>query len=260
MIKIENLYFKYDKNPIFSNISLSLKDRINIIVGPNAAGKSTLLKCIFGILPAKGRIFWDDKQLSEMSREERMNLMVYLPQQDMEGTSLTVFETVLLGRLESLEWKVKDEDLEKTLLALQSLGIESIASRKMNQLSGGQRKLVSIAQTLVRDPKLILMDEPTNSLDMQKQLELFSIIKEVSVKKDMMFIIVMHDINLSCRYADSLVVLNSGGEFYSQGNPKEIVTEEMLREVYGVDAYIMLNENEIPVVSPIRSIKNTISK
>ncbi|MCR6544354.1 ABC transporter ATP-binding protein [Dehalobacterium formicoaceticum] len=260
MITIENLYFKYDKNPIFTDLSLSLKDKVNIIVGPNAAGKSTLLKCIFGLLPAKGEILWDDKRLSEIPRKEKMNLMVYLPQQDMAETTLTVFETVLLGRLESLAWKVGDDDLEKALTALEALNIDSIARRKMNQLSGGQRKLVSIAQTLVRDPKMILMDEPTNSLDMQKQLELFSIIEEVSIKKDMMFIIVMHDINLSSRYADSLVVLKSGGEFYSQGNPKEIVTEEMLKEVYGIEAYVMLNENDIPVVSPIRSVKDTIAQ
>lgn len=254
MISIENLSFQYDEHPVLANLCLNIRDPLNIIVGPNAAGKSTLLKCLFGLLPAKGKMAWKGVSFSEMTKVERMDLMVYMPQHDVGQTALTVFETVLLGKLGSLSWKVRDEDLEITLNALKALGIENLAKRYMHQLSGGQRKLVSIAQILVREPEIILMDEPTNNLDMQKQLELFTIIKEVIAEKEIMFVIVMHDLNLSCRNADSIIVLNQGGQLYDQGAPREIITKKMLRDVYGIDAYVTVDDNDVPLISPICSL------
>jgi iron complex transport system ATP-binding protein len=254
-MRINHLTFGYGKVPVFHDMCLSFEKSLNIIVGPNAAGKSTLLKCVFGLLPAQGQIAWQGTDLSRMSREERLNLMVYLPQQEISDTALTVFEAVLLGRLDSLCWKVSDTDLEKVMGALRTLRIEVLAERYVNELSGGQRKLVSIAQTLVRDPKIVLMDEPTNSLDLQKQLELFTTIRQIIAYKKIMFVVVMHDLNLSCRYADQLTVLDGSGGIYASGPPREVVTDKMLRDVYGVDAQIMHDESGVPVVAPICSVQ-----
>ncbi len=254
MISINSLTFGYGDTKVLDNLSINFKKKLNVVIGPNAAGKSTLLKCIFGILNPKGDVFWQGNNISKMSKEEKMALMVYLPQQDMGDTMLTVFETILLGRISSLSWIVKDEDLERVYLTLKCLGIEDLAKKYVSELSGGQKKLVAIAQTLVRNPRMILMDEPTNSLDMKKQLELFEIITQIIEYRDIEFLIVLHDLNLACRYAEQLTILDSNGRQYASGNPKDIVTEQMIEKVYGVNARVMQNDKGVPVISPISSI------
>jgi iron complex transport system ATP-binding protein len=186
-----------------------------------------------------------------------MEIMVYLPQEEMPPVFLTVFEITLLGKLPTLGWKVMESDINKVYRTLRGLHIESLAERYVGEISGGQKKLVSIAQTLVRDPKVILMDEPTNSLDMQKQIELFDIIHQIIQVKDITFIIVLHDLNLSCQHAEQLTIMNGNGGVYSNGNPVDIVTEEMLKTVYGVEADVIYDKNGKPIVTPVRSVQNT---
>jgi iron complex transport system ATP-binding protein len=248
------LTYGYSSAPVFENISVDFSKNLNVIIGPNAAGKSTLLKCLFGLLKAQGNIAWKGKDILRMPHDERADIMAYLPQDDIPPTSLTVFETVLLGRLFSLKWKVVDADREKVYSTLESLHIETLAERCVAELSGGQRKLVSIAQTLIRDPDIILMDEPVNSLDMQKQIELFDIIHQIINVKNIMFVIVMHDINLSSKHADQLTILDGGGNIFASGKPQDIVTRKMLRDVYSVEADITHDKNGIPVVIPNRSL------
>lgn len=255
MIQIDSLCFDYDCFPVFKDLSVDFKEKLNIIIGPNAAGKSTLLKCIFGLLKAKGRILLNGTDLLAMSKEELMSEMVYLPQEEMPSAFLTVFEITLLGKLPTLSWKISNDDIEKIYETLRGLHIEALAERYVGEISGGQKKLVSIAQTLVRDPKVILMDEPTNCLDMQKQMELFDIIHRIIKEKDISFIVVMHDLNLSCQHAEQLTILDGSGGVYANGKPADIVTEEMLRKVYGVEADVIYGKNGIPVVTPYRSVQ-----
>lgn len=181
MLKINNLKFAYNKNKknIFENLSLQFTKGFNVILGPNGAGKSTLIKAIFGLVASEGEIFYGSKNLTEMKINEKIELMSYLPQMDLDSSNLTVLEMVLLGRLPDLNTKVSDEDLNVVMETLISLNIYDLANRIFTQLSGGQKKLVFIAQTLVRYPKLLLLDEPTNSLDLQKQLELCYLLKEI---------------------------------------------------------------------------------
>ena len=253
MLKIENLSFSYGKTPVFKDIDLQIDKGINILIGPNAAGKSTLVKSIFGLLNPKGCISWKGRSLQDLSLEDRTELMVYIPQEDMAGSSLTVFETVLLGRLSSLAFKVQDKDLNAVMNALVTLRIENLAKRKLSELSGGQKKLASIAQSLVRSPEIILMDEPTNNLDIQRKLELFDVIRKISIEKKILFIIVMHDINLSLRFADNLIIMNSKGEIEKQGIPENIIDEEILEKVYNIKADVY-RIDEKTMIWPKKSI------
>lgn len=260
MITVDALTFAYGNKvaPVFDRLSLAFPKNLNIIIGPNAAGKSTLLKCIFGLLQAEGAVRWQEKDLRVMPKEERMEIMVYLPQEELPPAFLTVFEMTLLGKVPTLGWKISSRDLAKVYGTLQGLNIADLAERYVGEISGGQKKLVSIAQTLVRDPNVVLMDEPTNSLDMQKQLELFQIIRQIIAVKDMQFIIVLHDLNLACQYAEQLTILDSHGRVYANGRPADIVTAEMLRTVYGVEAEVIYNKDGVPVVTPIASV-NTMN-
>jgi iron complex transport system ATP-binding protein len=163
-------------------------------------------------------------------------------------------EFVLLGRLNSLTWKVCDDEISLAYDVMTDLGILDIATRPMNSLSGGQQQMVSVAQALVRKPYLLLLDEPTNNLDLQRQLELFELIKEITIKNKIITLAVLHDINFAARYADEIIVIHNGA-VHSSGPPSQIINEKMIREVYGVNATITSTAEGIPQVSPICSMR-----
>ena len=264
MLNIQDLGFAYStaksQDVVFENLNILFKPGLTVILGPNGAGKSTLLKTIFGLLKYDGEIHYMSENLTSMKTSEKTKLMSYLPQMDIDNSMLTVFEMVLLGRLPELGYKVADQDLDIVLQTLEALNIGSLAERNFGELSGGQKKLVFIAQTLVREPKLILLDEPANSLDLQKQLELCQLLTTIVSRQQVDIIVVMHDINLTARYAQNVVVMDGKGSLYSTGTPKKVITTEMLREVYGVIAGVTHDENGIPVVSPIRSIRGSFAE
>lgn len=263
MLKIKDLSFSYKtkkgKNLVFDDLSIPFMPGFNVILGPNGSGKSTMLKSIFGILNYKGEIWFGGNEITEISRDEKTKLISYLPQMDIETSALTVMEMVLLGRLPELTRRVKEKDLNIVNETMNSLNISHLATRPFNELSGGQKKIVFIAQTLVREPKIMLLDEPVNSLDLQKQLELCSLLRQIINEKNMNIIVVLHDINLASRFAHYMIILDSEGKLYSTGKPQEVVTEKMLEEVYGVVSSVSYDENGIPSVSAIKSV-NTSSK
>lgn len=259
MLTVNNLSFSYKKSKrsqrVFDNVNMAFKKGLNVILGPNGAGKSTLLKAIFGLLEYEGDIVYGRESITSMDTEEKIKLISYLPQMDVDLSTLTVLEMVILGRLPELGHKVSDDDLNIVMDTLESLNIAPLAARSFSELSGGQKKLVFIAQTLVRNPKLILLDEPVNSLDLQKQLELCQLLQKIVRKQDVDIIIVLHDINLAARYAQHIVVIDGAGSVYSSGEPREVITSDMLREVYGVTANVSYDEKGIPIISPICSIR-----
>lgn len=255
MLRTENISFAYKtrkgKFPVFQGLTMEFPSGFNVILGPNGAGKSTLLKSIFGLLRYEGTIWYGKENITIMNNDERTKFMSYLPQMDISSSMLTVLEMVLLGRLPELGRKVKDIDLQEAMGTLEMLNIEDLAPRHFAELSGGQKKTVFIAQTLVRNPKVILLDEPVNSLDLQKQLELCHFLRNLS--KDTIIIVVLHDINLASRFAKHIGVLDNNGNLYGAGSPKEVVTEKMLNKVYGVIASVNYDEDDRPVVSAIKS-------
>ncbi|ALF24222.1 ABC transporter ATP-binding protein [Fusobacterium nucleatum subsp. nucleatum] len=258
MLEIKDLSFSYNKHEenIFENLSINFAKGFNVILGPNGAGKSTLLKAIFGLLRYQGYIYYDDINLSKINFNKKVELISYLPQMDLNISPLTVLEMVLLGRLPELNQKISDEDIKAVTEILKALNIENLITRTFSELSGGQKKMVFIAQTLVRNPKLILLDEPTNSLDLQKQLELCQFLKNFIELKKVDIVTVLHDINLAIRYADYIVILSNKGKLYDSGEAKKVITEKMLREVYGVSGNVILDDENKPIISLKKSIRD----
>lgn len=257
MVKVKNLKFAYknNSNPVFKDLTIEFASGFNVILGPNGAGKTTLVKSIFGLLDYQGQILYGDKNITSMSLSEKIKLMSYLPQMDINMSSLSVLEMVLLGRLPDLSRKISDEDLDIVMETLESLSIVDLAPRNFSDLSGGQKKLVFIAQTLVRKPRLIILDEPTNSLDLQKQLELCQLLKRIVLDKGVDLIVILHDINLAARYGDHIVLINDDGSHYVSGPPKDVITSRMLLDVYGVIGDVSLDSNQIPLVFPKASVR-----
>ena len=175
---------------------------------------------------------------------------------DLNISPLTVLEMILLGRLPELHQKISDEDIEAVTEILKALNIEDLITRTFSELSGGEKKMVFVAQTLVRNPKLILLDEPTNSLDLQKQLELCQFLQNFIKLKKVDIIVILHDINLAIRYADHIVILSNDGKLYNSGEAKKVITEKMLREVYGVSGNVILDDENKPIISVKKSIRD----
>lgn len=253
MLAISNLSFSYGKKLVLQDINLECEPMLTAIIGPNATGKSTLLKCIAGLMKHQGKVTLKGQRIDG---EIASSLVSYLPQDNGVPISLTVLEAVLLGRHQSLSWRVGHEDLNLVFGVLEDLGIEELSTRPLNQLSGGQQQIVSIAQSLVREPQVLLMDEPTSSLDLYRQLEIFNLIREITWSRGMITLVAIHDLNLAARYADRIVVMDKG-RIYATGEPSEILTPEMINTVYNVKADVYLDMNDLPVVVPKVSASQT---
>jgi len=257
-LQIANLKFAYNPSkPVLRDIDMqALPGKITALLGPNAAGKSTLLKCIAGILRPEGRIMLDGRELNSFKKEDITRDTSYLPQDSSSGAVLTVFEVVLLGRLQSLTWRVSKDDLDIVLNILEELSIHELALRLFNELSGGQKQMVSIAQALVRQPRVLLLDEPMSNLDIQHEIEILDLIRDITVQKGITTVITFHDLNLAARYADKMVILKDG-KVYAAGEPKTVLTPEMMRSVYGVNSTVRIDNGTIQI-TPLSSVRSKV--
>ena len=257
-IRIESLSFAYGSRPVLDDVTLpaAWPGELLGLVGPNAAGKSTLLKCAAGLLPAKGRIWLDDEEVRTSDQWCHLRRQVtYLPQEYASTAALTVFEAVLVARQQTASWVVGDDDVAAVATILDELRLEPIALRYLSELSGGQRQMVAVAQALAREPRVLLLDEPTSSLDLQRQLELLQLVQSLAVERSMTVLIALHDLNLAARFVDRLVILHHGRS-YADGPPADVLTEMMLWQVYGVDARVEHDADSLPHITPLRSVRD----
>ncbi len=244
-LRAKDLSFAYGTRRVLNHVSLELRPGITALVGPNAAGKTTLLKCLGGLLTSNGQITFDARPLTDFSRKDLSRVISYLPQAGINGGSLSVFEVVLLGRLHDLSWRVSAADIARVQVLLEELSLSDLAGRMFRELSGGQAQRVLIAQALIREPAVLLLDEPTSNLDLLHQFEVCTRILELTQSRGMITVVTMHDLNLASRFADQMVVLNAG-EIHSVGTPMQVLTPEMMAEVYRVDVEIKTNESGCP--------------
>ena len=202
---------------------------LTALIGPNAAGKSTLFRRIAGVLRGSGTI--------EVSGATRGGIC-YMPQDTAANAVLTVFESILLaGRGGSGGWRVSDSELARIDEIMALLTIAPLAFRNLGELSGGQRQLVSLAQVLIRQPDVLLMDEPTSALDLHRQVEVLELVRELASESDMVVIAALHDLNQALRYCAQTLVL-ADGQLQAAGETTDVVTENMLARVYAVRARI----------------------
>jgi len=224
------------------------------ILGPNGSGKSTLIKCINKILKPKGAIFIDEKSLNQLSITDIAKKMGYVPQSEAIGMSITVFDAVLMGRRIHMGWKPSVCDLEVVQSILVKMGIDDLALEDIWELSGGQRQRVYLARALAQEPTILLLDEPTSSLDIKHQLDTLETLRSLVKDLNISVIMAIHDINLAARYSDTIALIMEG-QIYKIGKPLEILTPETIFEVYGVHADFYYDPQGIPVVIPVCSLK-----
>jgi iron complex transport system ATP-binding protein len=254
-LKVKDVEFSYASVPILKDICIELaKSEMLGVVGPNGAGKSTLLRCIDRILePQRGSILLDEREIKKMSMLELAKKLGYIPQSTSQVFPATVFDTVLMGRRPHIGWRSGEKDMKNVLKTLQMLKIEKFAMRDINELSGGQQQKVFIARALTQEPDVLLLDEPTSNLDIRHQLEVMDIIKNIVREEELSAIMAIHDLNLASRYADRIIMMNSG-KIFAAGDPVSVLTPDNIKWVYGVEAEVN-NNNGRPYIVPIRAVR-----
>lgn len=252
MIEINELAFAYSHREIFGGINIVAgPGEIISILGPNGSGKTTLLRCINKILkPTKGTIHIRGKRVSDIRLRELSKLIGYVPQSEAGTFPFTVFETVLMGRRPHIGWSIRNHDLGIVSEIIHHLKLEGLRQRSINELSGGERQRVLIARALAQEPAIMLLDEPTSSLDLRHQLEVLEVVAALVKNKRMGAIMAMHDLNLAARFSDKIIMLHQGKMFCS-GTPSEVMTPENIRAVYGVEADVR-RQNGYLVIHPLR--------
>ncbi|MFH1153885.1 MAG: ABC transporter ATP-binding protein [Pseudomonadota bacterium] len=252
MLKATDLHFGYEGGDILNGVSARIEpSRILSIVGPNGTGKTTLMKCILGILrPRTGTVRINGRNILSMQRRQIAQSLGYVPQAIPSRFSASVFETVLTGRRPHISWRPSTRDLDVTAQVMTSLNLDDLAMRDMARLSGGQAQKVLLARALVQETPYLLLDEPTSNLDLRHQLEMLEIIAQLSREQGMGVMMAMHDLNLAARFSDTILMLSQGAVACS-GPPHTVMTPENIRTVYGVDARVS-TENGYLYIQPLR--------
>ncbi len=247
--EIDDIKFSYGSRQVLDGVSFTVeKDNIISILGPNGVGKTTLIKCINKVLtPDTGAVFLEGNNLHQMRKRDIAKNIGYVPQKS-ELSRTTVFDSVLLGRRPHFEWDISEKDIRLAGRVLHLLGLDELALKYVDEISGGEYQLVQMARVLVQKPKVILLDEQTNRLDLSNQHMIMQLIKNIVQRYHIAVVMISHDLNLAIRYSDKFVLMKDG-MVYAVGD-HEIITPENIKAVYNIDAYVE-NVRGIPVVIPI---------
>ncbi len=237
IFRVADICFSYNSHPVLTNVTFSLdKGQILCVLGMNGAGKSTLLKCLNRILKSEtGSVMVEEEDIFRMSRNDVARHMGYVAQKHPE-TRMSVFETVLMGRKPHIKWALTARDYDLVEKIIDQIGIGDLAMRPVSSLSGGEVQKVAIARALAQSPSVLLLDEPTSSLDLKNQLEVMGLIRRVVTGRGLTAVIVIHDINIAMRFGDFFLFLKNH-RIHSL-SASECISEEMIRQIYGVDVVL----------------------
>ncbi|MFJ8567544.1 ABC transporter ATP-binding protein [Streptomyces sp. NPDC093514] len=250
----ENVTLGYDQRVIAENLSVEIPDNsFTVIVGPNACGKSTLLRALSRMLkPAAGRVLLDGQAIGSMPAKKVAKTLGLLPQSSIAPDGITVADLVSRGRYPHQgllrQWSAEDERVVNESMA--STGVAELADRAVDELSGGQRQRVWIAMALAQQTPLLLLDEPTTYLDIQHQIDVLDLCAELHENQGRTLVAVLHDLNHAARYATHLIAMR-GGEVVAEGPPQEVVTAELVEKVFGLRCQVIDDpETGTPLVVP----------
>jgi len=246
---VNDIKFSYRSRKVLDGVTFSIHENdVVAVLGPNGAGKTTLMKCLDRILvPDAGSVLLEGSDLNEMNKSAVAKSVGYVAQRG-ETSRMTVFDSVLLGRKPHFEWDFTVKDLRLVGRVLHLMGLDDLALKYVDEISGGEYQLVQVARVLVQQPKVILMDEPTSNLDLSNQHMIMHVIRSVVKSNHMAAVLAIHDLNLAVRHADKFVLMKGGIVFAAGGH--EVINQENMRAVYNIEAYVE-QVRGIPVVIPV---------
>lgn len=243
-LETKSLSLSYGETMIINELDLKIpKGEITVFIGSNGCGKSTLLRSLARLLkPQTGSVLLEGSKISSLPTKEIAKQLAILPQGPVAPEGLTVLQLVKQGRYPYQNWfrQWSKEDEEKVQKALESTGLSDLADRQIDSLSGGQRQRAWIAMTLAQDTDIILLDEPTTYLDMTHQIEILDLLFELNEKEQRTIVMVLHDLNLACRYAHHIVALQDK-QIYAQGKPEEVITCQLVRNVFNMNCEVTVD-------------------
>ncbi len=233
ILDVQGVRFGYRSNDVLRDITFDVKkNEIIAILGPNGVGKTTLLKCMNAILtPNAGAVLVDCEDVLALDRREIARRIGYVPQRCETGR-MTAFDAILLGRKPHITWNVTDNDLKTVEAAIRRLDLSHLSIRYIDEMSGGELQKVSIARAIVQNPRILLLDEPTASLDLKNQVEILNLIGSITREHAVSAIMTMHDLNLALRHAHRFVLMKEGSIFAAGGD--DVINEDTIEAVYGL--------------------------
>lgn len=236
MIRLSRLTKCYGGRPVVDDVSLELpKGKVISFIGPNGAGKSTVLSVIARLTAAtSGTAEIDGRDVRHWNSRELARRLAVLTQSNSIQMKLTVRELVLFGRFPHSGTHPTAEDREIADRAVRAVELEAFADRFIDEMSGGQRQRAFIAMVLAQDTDYILLDEPTNNLDIYHAAQMMKLVRRLCDEFGKTVILVLHEINLAAFYSD-LIIAFADGRIAAQGSPDEVICEKTLRAVYGAD-------------------------
>lgn len=244
MMEVKNISYHYHGGgEVLKDVNFTLEQgQFLAILGNNGVGKSTLLKCLNKILKAdSGELFLDGENILQMSNHQVSRRIAFVSQ-TVPNTQMTVHDVVMLGRRPYMKWGFTEKDHQIVHSAMDRLNLEALLGRFLNQLSGGERQKVMLARALAQQPKLLLLDEPTSSLDIHNQYQVLEIVRELCHHDGLTAVVVIHDLNLALRFCDRFLLLRQG-QVYANGDYR-ILTPEALKAVYQIDGRVVEVENQ----------------
>ncbi len=237
----QSLSLGYDGIPVVRGLDLEVpRARTTAIVGANGCGKSTLLRALARLVaPRAGTVLLDGEAIDRLPSREVARRLGVLPQSPSAPDGLSVEDLVARGRHphQGLFAQWSPDDAAAVEEALAATGITDLRDRPVDELSGGQRQRAWIAMTLAQGTQLLLLDEPTTFLDLAHQVEVLDLLDGLVHERGRTVVMVVHDLNQACRYADHLVALRDG-RVYAAGPPAEVVDGDFVREVLGLDVHV----------------------
>ncbi|MGB2799790.1 MAG: heme ABC transporter ATP-binding protein [Dehalococcoidia bacterium] len=241
MINLNQVSFSYNETPVLHHIDLVVKEgEMVALLGPNGSGKTTLIKLAAGVLrPNKGDIYLNGSRLNRLKRREVAQQVAVVPQQFFTPFTFTLREVVLLGRTPFLKAFSDERSSDGQVVenAMDIVGINDLKERYFNELSGGERQKAVLAMALAQEPKLLLLDEPTAHLDINHQVEIIELVRNLNRVQGLTVIGAMHDLNMASLYFDRLILLKDG-RIFADGRPDEVLTEDTIREVFSASVQV----------------------
>jgi iron complex transport system ATP-binding protein len=245
LIGINNVSMKHAERTVLKDVTVNIQQgEFFVVIGPNGAGKTTLLNCLSGLYEFEGDISLRQKPIREYPKKELAKSLAMVPQAINADFPFTVTETVLMGRYPHLGLLAVEgrKDLEVARQAMEFTEVSHLADRRLGQLSGGERQRVIIARAICQQPDVLLLDEPTASLDPAHQLRIMDLMERFRRMEKVTVVMVSHDLNLAATYADRLMLLKDG-EVIKVGSPVEVLNQQQLSHSYGCN--LMVDENPL---------------
>lgn len=262
-LEAKNIKFGYNNKLILNDISFNIeKGSFTSIIGPNGSGKSTLLKILNNIYTLnEGKLEINGENINNLKKKELAKKMALVPQNTQIDYNFTVEDIVLMGRYpyKSRFQKESEEDYKIVRNSLKMTNTIDLSHRYINDLSGGERQRVIISKALAQKAEIILLDEPTSSLDINHQIEILELLKELNEKEKTTIILVIHDINLAARYSKELIILKNG-KIVSKGTPDKVINKKNIEDAYNINTIIEKNKYTNSLYLTPINIKKKVQK